>query len=122
MSKKSEKSIEMYDGKVWGFEVSEHGRENGYLDYGTLANMLEDCILNNSIRSETMEDWEIVAGEFDEMIMQDFIISTYGYEVLKEYTDEIVFYNEDLDVYVWGVTHWGTNWSDVLTNVKLEAK
>lgn len=122
MSKKSEKSIEMYDGKVWGYEVSEHGREKGYLDYRTLANMLEDCILNNIIRSETMEDWEIVAGEFDEMIMQDYIISKYGCEVLKEYTDEIVFYNEKLDVYVWGVTHWGTSWEYELTDVKLEAE
>ena len=122
MSNKSEKSIEMYDGKVFGIEVSAYGRENGYLDFRTLAKMLEDMILNNSIRSETLGvigEWEIVNGEFDEMITQDFIISKYGFDILKEYTDEVVFYNERLDVYVWGVSRWGTGWAYELTNVKL---
>ena len=114
-----ENTIEMYDGKVYGVKVSEYGLEKGYLDYRALANILEDCILNNTIREATMCDWDIVAGEFDEMIHQDFIISKYGYEFLRDYTDEIVFYNENLDVYIWGVTHWGTSWDYVLTNVKL---
>ena len=122
MNKKMEKSIMMYGGKVFGIEVSAYAKENGYLDYRTLAHMLEDCILNNSLRSATLGvvgKWEIVAGEFDEMIMQDFIISRYGFELLKEYTDEIVFYNDELNVYIWGVTHWGTGWAYELTNVKL---
>lgn len=85
-----EKSIEMYDGKVFGIEVSEYALEEGYLDFRTLAKMLEDCILNNAVRSATMEDWRIVAGEFDEMVMQDFIISKYGYELLKESSSRIL--------------------------------
>lgn len=114
-----EKSIEMYDGKVFGIEVSEYALEKGYLDFRTLAKMLEDCILNNTIRSATMHDWEIVAGEFDEMVMQDFIISKYGYELLKEYTDELVFYNDQLDVYIWAVSRWGTAWNYELTHTKI---
>ena len=122
MSNKSEKSIEMYNGKVFGIEVSAYAKEKGYLDFRTLAKMLEDVILNNSIRSETLGvigEWEIVNGEFNEMIMQDFIISKYGFDILKEYTDEVVFYNERLGVYVWGVSRWGTGWAYELTNVKL---
>ena len=122
MGKQSEKTISMYDGKVFGIDVSAYGKEKGYLDYRTLAHMLENCILNNSLRSATLGvvgEWEIVAGEFDEMIMQDFIISRYGFDILKEYTDEIVFYNEELDVYIWGVTRWGTGWAYELTDVKL---
>ena len=123
MSKHSEKSIRMYDGKVFGFEVSAYAKEKGYLDYRTLAKMLEDVILNNSIRGATLGvigEWEIVAGEFKEAILQDFIISRYGFEVLKEYTDELVFYNEELNVYIWAVSHWGTGWAYELTNIKLE--
>lgn len=112
-------TIGMHDGKVFGIKVSDYGLENGYLDYKTLAKMLEDCILNNTLRAETMEDWEIVTGEFKEMIFQDYIISEYGYKILEEYTDEIVFYNEKLDVYVWGVTHFGTSWDYVLTTLEL---
>lgn len=115
-----ERTIEMYNGKVYGKEVSNYGLENGYLDYQTLAAIVGDCILNNTVRAETMEDWEIVTGEFREMIFQDYIISEYGYKFLEEYTDEIVFYNEKLDMYVWGITHFGTAWSHVLTNIKLE--
>lgn len=123
MSKHSEKSIRMFDGKVFGIEVSAYAREKGYLDYRTLAKMLEDVILNNSIRGATLGvigEWEIVAGEFKDAILQDFIISRYGFEVLKEYTDELVFYNEELNVYIWAVSHWGTGWAYELTNIKLE--
>lgn len=114
-----ENTIEMYGGKIYGVAVSEYGLEKGYLDYRALANILEDCILNNTVRERTMTDWEIVTGEFTDMIMSDYIISKRGYEFLKEYTDEIVFYNEELDIYIWGVTHWGTGWDYELTNTKL---
>lgn len=119
MSKQSEKSINMYDGKVFGIEVSAYAKEKGYLDYRTLAKMLEDCILNNSLRSEIFEGWELVHGEVDQAIMQDFIISRYGFELLQEFTDEIVFYNDRLNIYIWAVTHWGTGWAYELTNTKL---
>lgn len=122
MDKQSEKTIPMYDGKVFGIEVSDYGKEKGYLDYRTLAKILEDVILNNSLRSETLGVigiWEVVAGQFDQLVLQDFIISGHGYEILKEFTDELVFYNEELGVYIWGVTHWGTSWAYELTNTKL---
>lgn len=111
--------IEMYDGKVWGIKVSEYGLENGYLDYRSLALMMGDHILNNTVREETMLDWDIVNGEFEKMIFQDYIISEQGFKFLERYTDEIVFYNEKLDLYIWSVTHYGTGWDYVLTDVEL---
>lgn len=115
-----ERTMEMYGGKVYGVKVSDYGLKKGYLDYRALAEILGNCILNNTIRAETMMDWELVAGEFDDVVMSDYIISEYGYSFLAEYTDELVFYNEKLDVYIWAVTHYGTSWDYVLTNVKLE--
>lgn len=50
-------------------------------------------------------------------IYQYYIVSDNGAEILKE-INEIVFYNEELDMYVWGVTHWGTSWDYVLTDIK----
>lgn len=50
-------------------------------------------------------------------IFQYYIISDNGAEILKEYTDEIVMYNTELDMYVWGVTHCGTSWDYVLTDI-----
>ena len=49
-------------------------------------------------------------------IFQYFIVDDRGADLLKE-INEIVFYNDELDMYVWGVTHWGTSWDYVLTNI-----
>jgi hypothetical protein len=113
--------IKLYDGKTFGFHVSSYGLENGYLDYQTLGFIVGDAILNNTVRGETMTEWEMVNGEFGEydMVFQDYIISERGYEILSELTDEIVFYNENLDMYIWSITHYGTAWSHVLTDVEL---
>lgn len=111
--------MQLYGDKVYGVKVSKYGLENGYLDYLTLSKIVGDCILNNEVRAATMEDWEIVTGEFNDMIFQDYIISEYGYTFLAEHTDEIVFYNPKLDIYVWGITHFGTSWDYVLTDIKL---
>ena len=66
-----------------------------------------------------MTDWEIVSGVFKEAIMQDFIITEFGYELLKKYTDELVFYNEKLDMYIWAATFWESGAAYKLSDVKL---
>ena len=114
-----ERTMKLYGDRVFGEKVSDYGLESGYLDYQTLAKIVGDCILNNTLRSETAEDWYIISGEFNSEVYQDYIISDRGYEVLSEYTDELVFYNEKLDIYVWGITHFGTAWSHVLTDIRL---
>ena len=53
-------------------------------------------------------------------IYQYFIISANGAEILSEYTNDPIYYIDTLDMYIWGVTHFGTMWSGVLTDVKLE--
>lgn len=94
-----ERTMKLYGNKVYGEEVSKYGLENGYLDYLTLSKIIGPCIMNNYLRAETMEDWEIVAGDLGASdIYQDYIISEYGYEFLAENTDELVFYNERLHV------------------------
>lgn len=116
-----ERTMKLYGNKVYSEEVSKYGLKNGYLDYLTLSKIIGPCILNNYLRAETMEDWEIVSGDLGASdIYQDYIISEYGFEFLSEYTDEIVFYNERLHVYIWGISHFGTSWDYVLTNIRLE--
>ncbi len=56
-------------------------------------------------------------NSYNEECYQYYIVSDNGAEILKE-INEIVFYNEELDMYVWGVTHYGTSWSYVLTDIK----
>ena len=50
------REIRLHDGKDYGYEVPKYGLENGYLDYLTLSKIIGDCILNNTVRSEAMEE------------------------------------------------------------------
>ncbi len=180
----------LYGTTFYGNEASDYAKEQGRLDYATLAKAF-DAVLNNDIIKMTSDIgyWEIESGseeyyednagniytydekeekvkeleeekeeleermyEFEELeegetdeyyeevktrlakideeietlgdthydeIFQYYIISDEGARILKDWTNEIIFYNEALDMYVWGVTHWGTSWSYVLTDIKL---
>lgn len=160
----------LYGTIFYGNEASDYAKENGYLDYATLAKAF-DAVLNNDIIQKTIDIgyWEQESGfvdnsdkidelndklelleeqyyeceeieeqeslenqidkikeEIEELeneysdqeIFQYYIVSNNGAEILKD-INEIVFYNEELDMYVWGVTHWGTSWDYVLTDIKL---
>lgn len=98
----------------------------------TYADMIDFCcdnmVLNNSIMSELSSRgfcFDVYCGDdYDENtedykeIYQQFIISENDAERLAEYTNEIVYYNEVLDLYLLGVTHYGTMWSGVSANWK----
>lgn len=116
--------IGMYNGMVYGVRVSSYGLEMGYLDYKSLSKIVGDCILNNQIRMTTQDHgcgyWELVSGyDNGDDIYQEYIINEGGYKFLERYTDEMVYYNEELDIYLWCVTHFGTSWDYVLTDIKL---
>lgn len=64
-----------------------------------------------------IEDLE--QNDTHEEIYQYFIVSEQGAEIIQRFTDDPVFYNDTLDMYVWGVTHCGSSWDYVLTDVKL---
>lgn len=88
----------------------------------------EDWILNNSLIEELTAKgfyFEPYCGsEYDEEadeyidIYQYYIVSPGDAERLAEYTDEIVIYNEELDLYLLCVTHFGTMWQGVPANWK----
>ena len=118
--------LTMHSDYFYGNKVSDYGIENGYVDYRTLAKAF-DAVMNNDIMQKTCEIgyWDIVSGnDYDEEtdsyaeIYQYYIVDDNGAEILQE-AEEIVFYNEELDMYVWGVTHWGTSWDYVLTDIKI---
>lgn len=119
--------LTVYNSKVFGQEVSDYGLEHGYLDYRTLARIVGDCVLNNNVYMYAgYENWELVNGEEENEygdyyeVYQYYIISDYGYSFLERHTDELVYYHEELDMYLWGITHFGTSWDYVLTDIKLD--
>ena len=107
---------ELLDGRKDGDNVTYRQLVGQYLD---------SMILNNEIMKETYEIgcWELYNGtDYDEEnddyldIYQYFIIDGYDAERLAEDTDEIIYYNEKLDLYLLGVTHFGTPWNGVETD------
>lgn len=112
-----------------GNEISNYGKEHGFLDYDTFSRAFNH-VLNNSIFEFGQGigyGWELVNGldfdyEEEEIIekpevYQWYIVSSSGAEMIQEYTDEILYYHEELDMYLWGVTHWGTAWDYVLMDI-----
>lgn len=114
---------------TFGEDVSKYGLENGYVDYKCLSNIVGNTILNNNIIDYEVNNWELINGiDYDEEreehidIFQYYIIDGWGVEFLEKYTDEIIYYNEVLDIYLWGIAHWGTSWDYVLTDIKIVNK
>lgn len=77
-------------------------------------------ILENEI-NEINEQIEELENEQDNdpEVFQWFIVDDWGAKLLQD-INEIVYYNEKLDMYLWGVTHYGTSWDYVLTSIKID--
>lgn len=78
--------------------------------------------------AETFEKIDELQRQLDELeseqdeqpeIYQWYIIDDNGAEICKEF-NEVVYYNEELDIYLWGVDHYGTSWDYVLTDIPCE--
>jgi hypothetical protein len=101
------------------------------IDYLTLAKRVGDMLLCNSINEidDTLYDNILQGNEEPEgwneerempEIYQSYLIDKDGALYLINYTNEIVFYSEKLDLYVWGITHFGTGWNGVYTDIATE--
>lgn len=77
-------------------------------------------IIDNEI-NEINEQIEELEKEQDNEpeIFQYYIVDDWGGRLLQE-VNEIVYYNEKLDMYLWGVTHYGTSWDYVLTSIEID--
>lgn len=125
--------ISLTDGVIGYWE-----QESGFIDNTEQIEELREQIeeLENAITEDSTEeqDEEITAAiaDIEEQIkeleyeqdrqpdiFQWYIVNSNGAEILEE-AGEIVYYNNELDMYLWGVTHWGTSWDYVLTNIKIE--
>lgn len=111
-------------------EIGYWDQANGIIDNSEEIEDLEEQIADLEEGSEDYKDIqeqieELEEGQeqsYDQDIFQYFIVSDQGAEMIKQYTDDPLFYNETLDMYVWGITHCGTAWGYVLTDVKLNCK
>ena len=106
-------------------DLNEYEKTNKRLSYKNLFYNDEGLILCNNI-ADDYEYLELVNGEdYDEEndeyeeIYQYYIISDDTAKRLIDNTDKLIYYHNRLDIYVLGVTHYGTSWDYVLTDFEL---
>jgi len=112
-----------------GNMISEYGRKNGRVDYATFSKAF-DAVLNNNIMADLESAgyyFDIEAGMVDNSeeieeedpgeIYQYYIVSDYGADLIRDYNVGTLFYCEAVDLYIWGISHYGTSWDYVLTSI-----
>lgn len=129
-------------------QIPEEERKQGHISYATLAKAFPHILCNDLIEKTGWENWELENGsdlhyvdddgndytseEYDELpeekqdecheehydVYQYYIIGDEGASILKTETSELVWYNEDLNLYLWGVCHFGTPWNGVPTEIE----
>lgn len=116
-------------------EFNEPEQINGYIDNSDVINELNEQIdeltaqLDDGDGDALQEQIDALQEQIDELqreqdeqpeIFQYYIISWQGAQLLQDLTDEIIYYLPAIDVYIWGVTHYGTSWDYVLTDIKID--
>ena len=97
----------------WGRELNDYEIKNKRLSYATMVKCF-NAVLCKHIT-------EIDKGVFCKTheIYQWFIVDDSATWLLEK-ANEPLFYSDKLECYVWGVTHYGTEWSHVLTRLELD--
>lgn len=106
---------------IYEKDLSDYEKDNNKLSYKNLFYNDDSLILCNNIAN----NWECLEqqsgfdndDEFPE-IYQYYIIDDDLAKRLQE-INEIVYYHNELDIYILGVTHWGTSWGYILTDLEL---
>lgn len=73
-------------------------------------------VLHEDEDEDDYNEYEYMLDHLD--AFQYYIVS---YDTAEHLTDfnELVFYNEELDLYIYPVGHFGTGWDYVLTNIEI---
>lgn len=111
------------------------------ITYSELARRVGDCVMMNNLMPELQGEYgfEVFCGDDTYCFIHDdksdcegsgecdyetseiyqyYAITQSGAEYLQDKTNEVVYYCEKLDVYLWGITHFGTSWSIVDVTIK----
>lgn len=131
------KKLKMY---VKMEDLNEYEKEHNLISFKRLFDKLfTDAILCNDITKlfyadidgQYIEPFCEIGTDYDEEndedieIYQYFIVdfNSYTYSEMQRFSEQlkkefILYYIDELDIYVLGITHFGTSWDYVLTNIE----
>ena len=95
------------------------GEQGERVNLEALGNVVKG-VLNNEIIEKTSIygiEWELISGSEEDAsdVYQWYIISEDAAKLLmKKDAEQVIFYSEALDMYVWGVTVYGAPWEDIV--------
>lgn len=118
-----EEYFEDTDGKQYTYEEAQERTEelnkeiDEFSDRITADSTEEEDAATRAEIDERRADIEALEDAKYNDVFQWFIVDGNGADILQE-AGEIVYYNSALDLYLWGVTHYGTSWDYVLTNIR----
>ena len=109
--------------------MKEEQKDDSYIDnHADIDSLKEENSKLTKEKQDLEEQAEKLEKEIDDLqqeqdyppdVYQWYIVSDNGADILQR-VNEIVYYNEELDMYLWGVTHFGTSWTYVLTDIPIE--
>jgi len=104
-------------GNVYSYDEAQERIETLQERIEQLEELEEMTEVQQEEYDEAQEDIERLNDPYYRDVYQWYIIDGRGAELCQE-AGEIVYYNDTLDLYLWGVTHYGTSWAYVLTDIK----
>ena len=115
-----------FEDYFFGTKISKEEKESGYISFQTLFNELGGGILCNDIttlfgveiNSEYHEENQI-NGDCDTDIYSYYIISPESVMYYQSLTNYPIFYIDFLHLYMLGITHYGTLWKSVNTDIQI---
>lgn len=93
------------------------GEQSERANLETLGNVVKG-VLNNEIIEKTSIygiEWELINGNEEDScdVCQWYIIDEDAAKlIIQKDKEQVIFYCEELDMYVWGVTTYGVPWGD----------
>ena len=80
-------------------------------------------LIDNADEEDEIAAWKADIQNLEDGVAYDihqiYLVSEKAARILIEESDEIVFYNQELNAYVWCITFCGSDWSEVLTSIPL---
>jgi len=118
--------------EIKGHRVSDYGIKHDRLDYETLQKLVGNTVWNSEVPYR-FDPWEFINkpqgfNEWgDEDIDAWYIVDEDGARLLKKFTDELLIFNPELEMYVWAWINrdfnehpdLGVPNDKTLTNIKL---
>ena len=127
------KTVKLTNNKWNDYKVSDYGLKEGCIDYKCLADNVGTKILCNEVEKlfgtlvcgELIEPTPAHGNTRDEdgaeiEFVHYYIITSDGANFLAEYTNETIYYIEPLDMCIWAISHFGTPWEDIETEIKID--